>query len=288
MRKFMLASFYMILFTPLFLTAASTAAYDVEGLWFAYDGYDKISIDEKRDGLKIRGIDGDRDNRIFKYVGNRTFIDHRGNEVRIVSPYKIIYESNRYRDRIAYYRNDRSAHYNSWINKGRYGRYDDDDCYRGERDDRYDRRYDSSHNGRRNSDYNNDDRDYNRDYDRYNRRGNERSLSGEVNKSNNLKLPSDGYKGDLSNKNFETRNLEGTWSSNSPARELALVHTREGFKIKYRGDTNWVSYTRTENDTYTDDQGNTYSYKSPTVLEWRSIRDNKKIVLRKQSNEVNY
>ena len=86
-----------------------------------------------------------------------------------------------------------------------------------------------------------------------------------------------------------TQQLEGTWYTKELNRKLALLSTREGFKIKFSGTTDWVEYVYDKvNDQFTDANGNFYEFTSLTTAQWVSKDKNRFVIIEKTSDVVDY
>lgn len=84
--------------------------------------------------------------------------------------------------------------------------------------------------------------------------------------------------------------LEGTWESKRPNKEVAILETRQGFKVKFSGDRKWTNFESTaqDNTSFSDRKGNKYYVISSNEMEWSDRKGNKIIRIRKISNDVRY
>lgn len=109
------------------------------------------------------------------------------------------------------------------------------------------------------------------------------------------------FYGDKNNDNTYGRNeygesykrlsqLEGTWESNKPNKEIVILETRNGIKVKFVGEKKWTRFDNVsyDNRILKDKKGNEYSIISPDKLEWRDRHGDRTISLRKISDEVRY
>lgn len=88
---------------------------------------------------------------------------------------------------------------------------------------------------------------------------------------------------------MNTTQLEGTWFSNSVNKKLAIVSTRNGFKIKFSGATQWTDFEyNKDSDYFFDAKGNKYSFKSLNEAEWIAADDSRKIIITRVSNSIEY
>jgi hypothetical protein len=88
---------------------------------------------------------------------------------------------------------------------------------------------------------------------------------------------------------MNTTQLEGTWASQDLNKKLALVSTRDGFKIKFSGTSNWVHFVyNKDTDLFVDEKGNKYVFNSLTEAEWHSAIDVRKVKISKIANEIEY
>lgn len=88
---------------------------------------------------------------------------------------------------------------------------------------------------------------------------------------------------------LNTQQLEGTWFAKELNKKLALLSTREGFKIKFSGSVNWVDFTYDKiNDKFADQKGNYYVFSSLNMADWISSDRSQRVVIEKISDTVEY
>lgn len=88
---------------------------------------------------------------------------------------------------------------------------------------------------------------------------------------------------------MNTTQLEGTWFSDSVNKKLAIVSTRNGFKIKFSGANQWTDFEyNKEGDYFFDAKGNKYTFKSLNEAEWVASDARRKINITRVSNSIEY
>jgi hypothetical protein len=86
-----------------------------------------------------------------------------------------------------------------------------------------------------------------------------------------------------------TQQLEGTWYNKELRKKLAILSTRDGFKIKFSGSVDWVEFAYDRvNDKFIDSKGNHYSFQSLSNAEWISFDGKNKVKIEKISDTVDY
>lgn len=88
---------------------------------------------------------------------------------------------------------------------------------------------------------------------------------------------------------MNTTQLEGTWFSDSVNKKLAIVSTRNGFKIKFSGASQWTDFEyNKEGDYFFDAKGNKYTFKSLNEAEWIAFDARRRINITRVSNSIEY
>lgn len=93
-----------------------------------------------------------------------------------------------------------------------------------------------------------------------------------------------------SRNNLSLKELEGTWKSDRPDRELVILQTRDGFKVKFSGERDWVDFAQQSQDQsiFRDKKGNEYRYLNNGDLEWRSYKGDGGVIIRKISSTLKF
>lgn len=87
---------------------------------------------------------------------------------------------------------------------------------------------------------------------------------------------------------FTSENLEGTWFNKGLRKELLLISTRDGFKLRLKESKEWYSFTKIEDGLFRDKNGNTYKLLSAKELLWIDVKKSKRIKIQKISDTVQW
>jgi hypothetical protein len=258
---------YALLYLPFLLSADHN--------YLSYESLDRrvwfdIDIDKNRLTL-VSNLYRDRV-RFYRIRGTNTYENQYRDMIKVIDRSKIIYRDARNRNFVSLYLADRSKS----NQQNRYRDFDD----RHERGDRNYYRDDRYRTEVRSSDA---DRGINLDFDdrQSNNRRNDydEDWTLEKSKNNNVRR--------FTNNDFNL--LEGTWKSDGRSENLALVSTREGFKIKYSGTSKWYDFSiQKDGLSFRDDKGNTYSFSDFSTGVWTSENGMNTIRIIKISSSVSY
>ncbi len=87
---------------------------------------------------------------------------------------------------------------------------------------------------------------------------------------------------------IENVQLEGVWFEPRVGKELILVDSRSGIKLKFRGEREWTFFEKKSGGVYVDRNGNSYRVIDYRKILWNNANGTRSFVLEKRSDSIDW